>query len=82
MIGRQTAHPVLLPLFIFLAGVGLNGAIFSMGGLAAMFYPTSGRSAGVAWMYGVGRIGGILGPIVPVACCCGPAAARVCSSRS
>ncbi len=63
MIGRQTAHPVLLPLFIFLAGVGLNGAIFSMGALAAMFYPTSGRSAGVAWMYGVGRIGGILGPI-------------------
>ncbi|RDK05325.1 hypothetical protein DN412_37540 [Cupriavidus lacunae] len=41
----------------------LNGAMFSMGGLAAMFYPTSGRSSGVAWMYGVGRIGGILGPI-------------------
>ncbi|WP_167471181.1 hypothetical protein [Cupriavidus lacunae] len=37
--------------------------MFSMGGLAAMFYPTSGRSSGVAWMYGVGRIGGILGPI-------------------
>ena len=64
MIGQQTSHPVLLPLFIFLAGVGLNGAMFSMGGLAAMFYPTSGRSSGVAWMYGVGRIGGILGPIV------------------
>ncbi len=63
MIGQQTSHPVLLPLFIFLAGVGLNGAMFSMGGLAAMFYPTSARSSGVAWMYGVGRIGGILGPI-------------------
>jgi AAHS family 4-hydroxybenzoate transporter-like MFS transporter len=34
-----------------------------MGGLAAAFYPTNGRSAGIAWMYGVGRIGGILGPI-------------------
>ncbi len=63
MIGQQTSHPLLLPLSIFLAGVGLNGAMFSMAGLAAMFYPTSARSAGVAWMYGVGRIGGILGPI-------------------
>lgn len=63
LIGQQTAHPILLPAFILLAGVGLNGAMFSMGGLAAMFYPTSGRSSGVAWMYGVGRIGGILGPI-------------------
>jgi AAHS family 4-hydroxybenzoate transporter-like MFS transporter len=63
MIGQQTSHPILLPIFIFFAGVGLNGAMFSMGGLAAMFYPASARSAGVAWMYGVGPIGGILGPI-------------------
>lgn len=63
MVGQLTGNPPLLALFIFLAGVGLNGAMFSMAGLAAMFYPTSGRSPGVAWMYGVGRIGGILGPI-------------------
>ncbi|WP_011300683.1 MFS transporter [Cupriavidus necator] len=63
MIGQQSAGTALLPAIIFIAGVGLNGAIFSMGGLAAAFYPTNGRSAGIAWMYGIGRIGGILGPI-------------------
>ncbi len=63
MIGQQTGSPVWLAASILLAGVGLNGAMFSMGGLAAAFYPTHGRSAGIAWMYGIGRIGGILGPI-------------------
>lgn len=63
LIGQQTSNSMLQLACILTAGVGLNGAMFSMGGLAAAFYPTSGRSAGIAWMYGVGRIGGILGPI-------------------
>ncbi len=32
-----------------------------MPGLAAAFYPTYGRACGVAWMLGVGRVGGIAG---------------------
>lgn len=63
LVGRQGESNAWLATMIFVAGVGLNGAIFSMGGLAASFYPTSGRSTGIAWMYGMGRIGGILGPI-------------------
>jgi AAHS family 4-hydroxybenzoate transporter-like MFS transporter len=62
-LGRLLAHPELLPVILFLAGVGLSGAMFSLPGLAAAFYPTNGRSAGIAWMYGIGRIGGILGPV-------------------
>lgn len=63
LIGQQEAGTALLPVTVFIAGVGLNGAMMSMGGLAAAFYPTNGRSTGIAWMYGIGRIGGILGPI-------------------
>ena len=32
-----------------------------MSTLAAGFYPTAGRSTGVAWMLGIGRFGGIAG---------------------
>ncbi|MEM5429268.1 MFS transporter [Cupriavidus oxalaticus] len=62
-LGRLVGHPELLPVILFLTGVGLSGAMFSLPGLAAAFYPTNGRSAGIAWMYGIGRIGGILGPV-------------------
>ncbi|GMG94378.1 MFS transporter [Cupriavidus metallidurans] len=63
LIGQQAHNPVWLTASIIVAGMGLNGAMFSMGALAAAFYPTHGRSSGIAWMYGIGRIGGILGPI-------------------
>ncbi|AQV98702.1 MFS transporter [Cupriavidus necator] len=62
-LGRQAGQPELLPVILFIAGAGLSGAMFSLPGLAAAYYPTNGRSAGIAWMYGIGRIGGILGPV-------------------
>ena len=62
-LGHQAGHLALLPLILFIAGAGLSGAMFSVPGLAAAFYPTNGRSAGIAWMYGIGRLGGILGPV-------------------
>ena len=33
----------------------------SLPALAAAFYPTRGRATGVAWMMGIGRLGGIAG---------------------
>lgn len=62
-LGHQAGNPELLPVILFIAGAGLSGAMFSLPGLAAAYYPTNGRSAGIAWMYGVGRLGGILGPV-------------------
>ena len=50
-----------LVVMTFLAGLTMNGAQTSMPVLAAAFYPTYGRASGVAWMLGVGRIGGIAG---------------------
>ena len=51
----------VVPWFIFATGVFLSGSITSMPTLAAAYYPTQGRASGVAWMIGIGRIGGIIG---------------------
>ncbi|MET7501313.1 MFS transporter [Streptomyces microflavus] len=48
----------------FLAGCCISGGQKSLIALAAVFYPASIRSTGVGWALGIGRVGGILGPIV------------------
>jgi MFS transporter, AAHS family, 4-hydroxybenzoate transporter len=48
----------------FLGGCAISGGQKSLIALAAVFYPASMRSTGVGWALGIGRIGGILGPIV------------------
>jgi AAHS family 4-hydroxybenzoate transporter-like MFS transporter len=61
MIGQVAGHLGILMGVVFLAGVLMNTAQSSMPALAAAFYPTEGRATGVAWMMGVGRLGGIVG---------------------
>ncbi|RJF91852.1 MFS transporter [Noviherbaspirillum saxi] len=61
--GHQAGNLAWLAACIFIAGIGISGAIGSMAFLAAAFYPTSGRSTGISWMQGMGRFGGIAGPI-------------------
>jgi AAHS family 4-hydroxybenzoate transporter-like MFS transporter len=60
-IGQVVGNVGLLVLIVFLAGALMNTAQSSMPALAAAFYPTQGRATGVAWMLGIGRIGGIAG---------------------
>jgi AAHS family 4-hydroxybenzoate transporter-like MFS transporter len=60
-IGQLTGEVVLIGVLIFVAGTCLNGAQVSMPVIAADFYPTNGRASGIAWMLGIGRIGGIVG---------------------
>ncbi|WP_214366163.1 MFS transporter [Pseudonocardia sp. H11422] len=48
----------------FFAGCCISGGQKSLIALAAVFYPASMRSTGVGWALGIGRVGGILGPIV------------------
>jgi AAHS family 4-hydroxybenzoate transporter-like MFS transporter len=48
----------------FLAGCCVSGGQKSLIALAAVFYPAPVRSTGVGWALGIGRIGGILGPIL------------------
>jgi AAHS family 4-hydroxybenzoate transporter-like MFS transporter len=60
-VGQGTDNLKLFSGLLFLAGTTMTGAQTSMASLAAGFYPTSARATGVAWMLGVGRIGGIFG---------------------
>ncbi len=48
----------------FLSGCCISGGQKSLIALAAVFYPAPLRSTGVGWALGVGRVGGILGPLV------------------
>jgi AAHS family 4-hydroxybenzoate transporter-like MFS transporter len=48
----------------FFAGCCISGGQKSLIALAAVFYPAPVRSTGVGWALGVGRIGGIGGPLV------------------
>jgi AAHS family 4-hydroxybenzoate transporter-like MFS transporter len=61
VLACSTTHFGSLLCATFLAGLAMNGAQTSMPVLAAEFYPTYGRASGVAWMLGVGRVGGITG---------------------
>jgi MFS transporter, AAHS family, 4-hydroxybenzoate transporter len=48
----------------FFAGFCISGGQKSAIALAAVYYPTEIRSTGVGWALGIGRIGGIAGPII------------------
>ena len=48
----------------FFAGFCVSGGQKSLIALAAVFYPAPVRSTGVGWSLGVGRIGGIAGPLL------------------
>jgi AAHS family 4-hydroxybenzoate transporter-like MFS transporter len=60
-IGQVVGNLGLLMAVVLVAGTLMNTAQSSMPALAAAFYPTSGRATGVAWMFGIGRLGGIGG---------------------
>ena len=49
---------------LFGAGGGFIGSQLGLNGLVASVYPAHLRSTGVGWALGVGRLGGIAGPIV------------------
>jgi MFS transporter, AAHS family, 4-hydroxybenzoate transporter len=48
----------------FLAGACAGGGQKGLNALTVAFYPAQIRATGVAWAFGVGRIGAILGPLV------------------
>ena len=60
-IGHVVGSLGLLVTVVLVAGTLMNTAQSSLPALAAGFYPTAGRATGVAWMLGIGRLGGIGG---------------------
>lgn len=55
--------PVLLA-FIAVAGVGVLGTQVLIYGFSSNYFDTKVRAAGVAWVSGFGRLGGIFGPLI------------------
>jgi AAHS family 4-hydroxybenzoate transporter-like MFS transporter len=53
-----------LMVMIFCAGFCISGGQKSVIALAAVYYPLNLRSTGVGWALGIGRLGGIAGPLV------------------
>jgi MFS transporter, AAHS family, 4-hydroxybenzoate transporter len=64
LIGEAGASIALLMLTVSAAGFCVVGGQTASNALAADYYPTSIRSTGIGWCLGIGRIGGIIGPIV------------------
>jgi AAHS family 4-hydroxybenzoate transporter-like MFS transporter len=48
----------------FAIGVCVQGGQSGLNAFAAEYYPTTIRSTGVGWAFGVGRVGSIVAPLV------------------
>jgi AAHS family 4-hydroxybenzoate transporter-like MFS transporter len=59
-----SAAPWVLVIAAFCAGFCISGGQKSVIALAAIFYPAPIRSTGVGWALGIGRLGGIGGPLL------------------
>lgn len=66
-VGRSINHPGFLGISLFLCGTVVTSAATSMSTYAASLYPTEARNTGVAWMQGIGRIGGVTGSFIGAA---------------
>jgi len=53
----------LMFVVVFLGGWGILGGQNGLNSLAGSYYPTYLRSTGMGWCLGIGRIGGIVGPL-------------------
>ena len=56
--------PALLLAVAFLSGASVAGGQMSVIALATVLYPPKMRSTGVGWALGIGRLGGIAGPLL------------------
>lgn len=58
------AEGFALHVLLFCAGAGIVGSQLGLNGFGAAAYPIALRSTGIGWALGVGRLGGIVGPIL------------------
>lgn len=54
----------LILIVLFFLGFGVQGSFVGLYAVAARMYPTAFRSTGVGWAIGMGRLGGIIGPVL------------------
>ena len=54
----------ILLLIYFLLGFSLQGGFVGLYAVATRLYPTEFKNTGVGWAIGMGRVGGILAPLI------------------
>jgi AAHS family 4-hydroxybenzoate transporter-like MFS transporter len=62
--GAFSGSVAWLMVMVFCAGFCISGGQKSVIALAAVYYPLNLRSTGVGWALGIGRLGGIAGPLI------------------
>ena len=62
LIGLSTGSSVLMLSVVFAAGLFTLGAQQSITSLVASYYPAWLRATGLGWSFGIGRLGGVVGP--------------------
>jgi len=60
----HTHNFALLTILVGMSGFGFNGAQGVINGYIGSYYPPAMRSTGVGLAFGLGRLGGILGPVL------------------
>jgi MFS transporter, AAHS family, 4-hydroxybenzoate transporter len=55
---------VILCVIIFLAGMTITGSQTGLNGACGKLYPARMRTSGIGWALGVGRLGGIVAPVL------------------
>jgi AAHS family benzoate transporter-like MFS transporter len=63
VVGAQPIASILM-ILLFIIGAAVNGLEGVYVSHVARCYPAACRSTGMGWVYGVGRAGGLLGPMV------------------
>jgi len=64
VVAKANLSPVAMMVVLAIAGGGFIGSQLGLNGFCASMYPAETRSTGIGWALGVGRLGGIAGPIV------------------
>lgn len=65
LVGAAAEHSSTMAIIVMaLCGFCILGLQFGLNAASAMIYPTSVRSNGSGWAFGIGRFGSILGPIL------------------
>jgi AAHS family 4-hydroxybenzoate transporter-like MFS transporter len=63
-IGLQHLPPVAVSAFVFAGGFCVVGVQLGLNAASGLIYPTRIRASGAGWAMGMGRFGGIVGPML------------------
>ena len=63
-IGIPGLSPIAVGGFVFLSGFCVLGVQLGLNAAAGLIYPTRIRATGAGWAFGIGRFGGIAGPML------------------